>query len=107
MLVRPSQQRTEDPERPVLRGYVFQCNVNSIVKVRRITAGGQLSLPAGVRRRWNTSSVAVDDHGDHVVIRPLPEDPVRAARGALKGKIDSELMRKRARSDEAAAERRV
>jgi bifunctional DNA-binding transcriptional regulator/antitoxin component of YhaV-PrlF toxin-antitoxin module len=77
------------------------------MKMRKITAGGQISLPAAVRRRWATSSVSLEDAGDHVILRPLPDDPIAAARGALKGKIDSTAaLRTRARKDEAGAERR-
>ena len=77
------------------------------MKMGKITAGGQVSLPASIRRRWATTSVSVEDAGDHVILRPLPDDPIAAARGALKGKIDStSALRARARKDEAAAERR-
>jgi len=77
------------------------------MKMRKITAGGQISLPAGVRRRWQTRSVAVEDLGDRVVIRPLPNDPILAARGAMKDRIGSSTaLRAKARSDEAAAEDR-
>jgi hypothetical protein len=66
--------------------------------------GGQISLPAEVRRRWNTSVVALDDHGDRVIVRPLPDDPIGAARGAFAGRVGpTEKLRKRAREDEAAA----
>jgi len=77
------------------------------MKMRKITAGGQVSLPASIRRRWGTTSVSVEDAGDHVILRPLPDDPIAAARGALKGKLGSpESLRARARKDEAAATRR-
>jgi len=77
------------------------------MKMRKITAGGQVSLPASVRRRWGTTSVSIEDAGDHVILRPLPDDPIAAARGALKGKLPSTSeLRARARKDEAAAERR-
>ncbi len=77
-----------------------------IVRLAKVTAGGQVSLPAAVRRRWRTKTVRVEDHGDHVVIRPLPDDPIAAARGALKGRIDTAKLRAEAREDEAAAEAR-
>ena len=77
-----------------------------IVRLAKVTAGGQVSLPAAVRRRWRTKTVRVEDHGDHVVVRPLPDDPVAAARGALKGRIDIAKLRAEAREDEAAAEAR-
>jgi len=69
--------------------------------------GGQVSLPASVRKRWGTSVVSVEDQGDSVVIRPLPEDPVAAARGALKGRLPpTEVLRRQTRRDEQAAEDR-
>jgi bifunctional DNA-binding transcriptional regulator/antitoxin component of YhaV-PrlF toxin-antitoxin module len=77
------------------------------MKLRKITTSGQISLPATVRSRWRTKSVAVEDFGDHVVIRPLPDDPIIAARGALKKKIGTaDSLRAKARKDEAAAEAR-
>lgn len=51
--------------------------------------------------------MSLEDAGDHVILRPLPDDPIAAARGALKGKIGSTAaLRTRARKDEAVAERR-
>jgi hypothetical protein len=77
------------------------------MKIYKITESGQLSLPAHVRRRWATSLVQLDDLGDHVVIRPVPEDPIRAARGALKhSAVSTDQLRKRARADETGAEAR-
>jgi hypothetical protein len=77
------------------------------MKMHRITTGGQISLPAEVRHRWATKVVSVEDLGDKVVVRPLPDDPIAAARGALKGRISSSAdLRKEARRDEAAAEAR-
>jgi hypothetical protein len=76
-------------------------------RTHKITAGGQVSLPAPVRRRWRTKTVRVEDHGDYVVVRPLPDDPIAAARGALKGRIgDTRDLRAAARDDETAAEGR-
>ena len=49
----------------------------------RISKGGQLSLPAEIRRRWGASDLIVEDLGDTVVLRPMPADPIAAARGAL------------------------
>lgn len=76
------------------------------MKVRKITTGGQVSLPADVRNRWRTHRVAVDDRGDHLVITPMPDDPIEAARGALEGQITTDGLRARARRDDAAAEAR-
>ncbi len=49
----------------------------------RISKGGQVSVPAEVRHRWKTSIVELDDRGDELVLRPAPEDPIAALRGAL------------------------
>lgn len=77
------------------------------MKRRRITAGGQVSLPAEVRRRWATSTVAFEDLGDRLIVRPVPEDPIAAARGALRGRIGSTTaLRAKARKDEETAERK-
>lgn len=74
------------------------------MKIARITAGGQLSVPAALRRRWGTSRVILEDEGDRLVVRPLPDDPIAAARGALKDRLERvETLRERARSEDGAA----
>jgi hypothetical protein len=51
--------------------------------------------------------VMFEDLGDRLVVRPVPDDPIGAAKGALKDRLpDSEELRNRARADEAAAEAR-
>ncbi len=73
----------------------------------KITKGGQVSVPAEVRRRWGTNAVSVEDHGDRLVVKPLPEDPIAAARGALSKRVPSTTqLRVAARRDEALGERR-
>jgi hypothetical protein len=73
----------------------------------KIPRGGQLSIPAEIRRRWDTGTLALEDLGDHVVLRPTTDDPVAAARGALAGRVPrTEELRRRARADETAAEGR-
>ncbi len=54
-----------------------------------------MSVPAAVRKRWRTSTVMAEDHGDRLVIRPAPDDPIAAAAGAF-----AERMREMS-SDEA------
>jgi hypothetical protein len=78
------------------------------MRMYRITRGGQISIPASIRRRWATSTLALEDLGDHVVLRPAPDDPVAAARGALAGELRSDTRRLRAasRADERSTERR-
>jgi AbrB family looped-hinge helix DNA binding protein len=82
------------------------------MKQARISRGGQISVPAAIRRRWNTDRVLVDDRGDEIVIRPLAHDPIAAARGLLKPRaIDdgrsSADARKQTRDEEADTERRT
>jgi bifunctional DNA-binding transcriptional regulator/antitoxin component of YhaV-PrlF toxin-antitoxin module len=75
----------------------------------KISKGGQISVPAAVRHRWGTSTVTVEDHGDQLVIAPAPDDPIAAAEGALASEIsdfDARALRRMAREDEDAAERR-
>jgi bifunctional DNA-binding transcriptional regulator/antitoxin component of YhaV-PrlF toxin-antitoxin module len=52
-----------------------------------ISSGGQVSVPAEVRKRWRTRTVLAEDRGDHVVLRPVPDDPVAAAVGAFATQI--------------------
>lgn len=77
------------------------------MELLKVTSAGQLSLPARIRRRWGTRRVAIEDRGDSVVLRPVPDDPIAAAAGALKGRIPpSDEIRARAREDEQRAEER-
>lgn len=53
-------------------------------------------MPAVVRQRWKTKVVVADDRGDHLVLRPAPEDPIEAALGAfadLRGPTADEARR--------------
>jgi bifunctional DNA-binding transcriptional regulator/antitoxin component of YhaV-PrlF toxin-antitoxin module len=81
-----------------------------IMKARmRISKGGQISIPAAIRHRWGTSTVAIDDQGDRLVIEPAADDPIAAAEGALAAEftgLDSNRLRRAAREDEMAAEER-
>jgi AbrB family looped-hinge helix DNA binding protein len=75
----------------------------------RITKGGQISIPAAIRHRWGTSTVVLDDQGNHIVIEPAPDDPIAAAEGALAREfamVDVVELRRGARDDERAAEAR-
>ncbi len=65
-------------------------------------------MPAAVRQRWKTRVVIADDRGDHLILRPAPEDPIEAARGAFKDypgpSVDE--MRQESREEEREAEER-
>lgn len=52
----------------------------------KVSRNGQVSIPAEIRARWNTEKVVIADLGDHVVMAPVPDDPIRALRGKYKGR---------------------
>lgn len=73
----------------------------------RISRGGQISIPAAVRRRWGTTLISVEDQGDALVLRPIPADPLRAAKGSLAGGGPTAAeLRSRFRREEVEAEER-
>jgi len=80
------------------------------MKIRmKISKGGQISIPAPIRHRWGTSTVAIEDRGDELVIVPAPDDPIAAAEGSLAAELpnlDLDKLRRRAREDDRVAERR-
>ena len=76
----------------------------------RISKGGQISIPAAIRHRWGTTTLALDDQGDRIVLEPAPDDPIAAAEGALAalvGKIDPAQLRRRAREDDQVLSRLI
>lgn len=79
------------------------------MKFLMISKGGQISVPAEVRKRWGTRRLQLEDRGDELVLRPASEDPIRAARGIFKGrsKVTSEEMRRLERQEEAELEERT
>lgn len=73
----------------------------------KISKGGQISIPAAVRHRWGTPDLLIEDQGDRLVVRPMPEDPIEAASGAFPGKEGDALrMKEQLRREEEAIERR-
>lgn len=78
------------------------------MKYVMISKGGQISVPAEVRKRWRTRRLQLEDRGDEVVLRPAVEDPIAAARGALRGRVDftSEELRRMEREEAAEIEDR-
>jgi AbrB family looped-hinge helix DNA binding protein len=84
--------------------------ISMLMKKRmKISKGGQVSIPAPIRKRWGTTTVTLDDQGDQIVLRPAPDDPIAAAAGAFAGevpKIDWEKVIREEREAEAEAEER-
>jgi bifunctional DNA-binding transcriptional regulator/antitoxin component of YhaV-PrlF toxin-antitoxin module len=76
------------------------------MRVTRISQGGQIQVPAEVRRRWGTSNVVIEDLGDEISVRPVPDDPISLALRPLKGGRTSEEWMRISREEEAAAEER-
>jgi bifunctional DNA-binding transcriptional regulator/antitoxin component of YhaV-PrlF toxin-antitoxin module len=73
------------------------------MKQTTISKGGQVSIPAEIRHRWGTSRLLVDDRGHELAYRPLPSDPIGAARGMLRRNDEqraSEDARRRTRAEE-------
>jgi bifunctional DNA-binding transcriptional regulator/antitoxin component of YhaV-PrlF toxin-antitoxin module len=72
-----------------------------------ISQGGQISIPAEVRRRWGTSNIVIEDKGSALLIRPVPDDPIGAAVGSLRGRgPTTDEMRARVRDEETARDAR-
>lgn len=64
-------------------------------------------MPATVRKRWGTGRLRMDDCDDHLVLRPVADNPIKAARGALGDLgISSRELRAIAREQEQKAELR-
>ena len=81
--------------------------------VMKISSNGQISLPADVRARWGVDKVHVIDMSrisgdDHLLIVPVPDDPIAAVRGINKGRggPNTDELRQMMREEEMEAERR-
>ncbi|HLI32445.1 MAG TPA: hypothetical protein VKU89_06885 [Solirubrobacteraceae bacterium] len=75
----------------------------------KISKGGQVSIPAPIRHRWATSTLTLEDCGERLILTPAADDPIAAAEGALRQELpalDLDSLRKAAREDDQAAERR-
>ena len=77
------------------------------MKTAPISSGGQVSIPADIRHRWGVRRVILVDQGDSIVLRPLPDDPIAAARGSLAGSgLTTDEVRAMLREEEQLAEER-
>ena len=84
--------------------------ISMLMKKRmKISKGGQVSIPAPIRKRWGTTTVTLEDQGDHLVLKPAPDDPIEAAAGAFAGEgrgVGLETIRREEREAELEAEER-
>ena len=78
------------------------------MRITHISQGGQVQVPAEIRRRWGTRRVMIDDAGDYIRIRPVPDDPIAAAAGSLAGPGPSatQMLRQWREEDLAAEEQK-
>lgn len=75
--------------------------------VMKMSVNGQVSIPAETRARWRADRLLVVDLGDRLAVRPLPTEPIEDLRGKYRKRGPStERARRRARSEEAAADQR-
>jgi AbrB family looped-hinge helix DNA binding protein len=73
------------------------------MRVVKISRGGQITVPADIRKRWAISRVLLRDEGERLIVEPASEDPVSAVRGmaaAAEGP-PSEVVRAGLRDEEA------
>lgn len=64
-----------------------------------------MSVPASIRHRWNARRVVIVDNGSHIVVSPIPDDPIAAFRGSFAGRgPSSEELRRQAREEEQEIE---
>ncbi len=72
----------------------------------KITRGGQISVPAEIRRRWGTDQVVLADEGDRIVVEPVSSDAIDRAAGAFRHHAKGiDLAQVRAAEREAEQER--
>ena len=85
--------------------------ISMLMKKRmKISKGGQVSIPAPIRKRWGTTTVMLEDQGEQIVLKPAPDDPIAAAAGAFAGegrrRGPGDDPSRRARSGTEAEERK-
>jgi AbrB family looped-hinge helix DNA binding protein len=58
--------------------------------ISKATVKGQVIIPASLRKKFNiqkgTRVAIMEGEGRVIQIKPLPDDPIEASRGMLKGK---------------------
>ena len=76
----------------------------------KTSSKGQVVIPAGIREKLGIKPgqmVNLQLEGEKVVITPLPEDPIKALRGALKGKPSLTRALLKERKEERIREEKI
>ncbi len=75
--------------------------------ISKATIKGQVVIPSELRKKYNIkkgSRVSIyEGEGNIIIIKPLPDDPIAASKGMLKGKTS--IMKALARDREEEAKR--
>lgn len=75
--------------------------------VMKVSANGQVSIPAEARARWGADRMIVVDLGDRIVMRPMPDDPIGDLQAKYRGRgPSSDEARRQARLEDAEDELR-
>lgn len=73
--------------------------------ISKATMKGQVVIPSELRKKYNIkkgSRVSIyEGEGNIIIIKPLPDDPIAASKGMLKGKTSIMKALKRDREEEA------
>jgi AbrB family looped-hinge helix DNA binding protein len=74
--------------------------------VMKISRNGQISIPADVRKRWNTDRVIVMDTSDGLIVRPFDPEAVTKLMGKYQHLVTetSDEMRRAIREEQAERE---
>ena len=73
--------------------------------ISRATIKGQVIIPAELRKKFNIKKgtrIAISEgQGNVIVLKPVPDDPIEASRGILRGKTSLTKALLQDRRDEA------
>ena len=73
--------------------------------ITKATSKGQVVIPVELRKKYNiikgTRLAISAGEGNVILVRPVPDDPVKASRGILKGKTSLTKALLKDRAEEA------
>jgi AbrB family looped-hinge helix DNA binding protein len=76
----------------------------------KVSQKGQIVIPAKIRAKFNIKpgdKVVVEEVNNHILVVPIPEDPIKALRGILKGgpSLTKQLLADRREEERNEAQR--